>query len=57
MEYFILILENLAWMQNQFLGGIIDSMKAGSQWGMMRGLEGVRELMHQSWLAKGLGLG
>ena len=28
-------------------------MKAGSLWGMMRG---VRKSIHQSWLAKGLGL-
>ena len=31
--------------------------KAGSLWGMMRGVEGVRRSIHQSWLAKGLGLG
>ena len=29
---------------------------AGSLWGMMRGV-GVRKLIYQSWLAKGLGLG
>ena len=28
-----------------------------SLWGMMRGVRGVRESIHQSWLAKGLGLG
>ena len=27
------------------------------QWGIMRGLGGVRKSIHQSWLAKGLGLG
>ena len=29
---------------------------AGSLWGMMRGVGGVRKSIHQSWLAKGLGL-
>ena len=33
-----------------------DSRKAGSLWGMMRGVGGVRKSIHQSWLAKGLGL-
>ena len=32
------------------------SRKAGSLWGMMRGVGGVRKSIHQSWLAKGLGL-
>ena len=32
-------------------------MKAGSPWGMMRGVGGVRKSEHQSLLAKGLGLG
>ena len=31
-------------------------MEAGSLWGMMRGVGGVRKSIHQSWLAKGLGL-
>ena len=43
--------------QYQFLSGIRDSRKAGSLWGMMRGVGGVRKSEHQSWLAKGLGLG
>ena len=30
--------------------------EAESLWGMMRGVEGVRKSLHQSWLAKGLGL-
>ena len=34
-----------------------DSRKAGSLWGMMRGVGGVRKSIDQSWLAKGLGLG
>ena len=57
MECFRLLLEHLAWIEHQFLSGIRDSRKAGSLWGMMRGVEGVRKSIHQSWLAKGLGLG
>ena len=30
---------------------------AGSLWGMMKGVGRVRKSIHQSWLAKGLGLG
>ena len=56
MECFRLLLEHLAWIKHQFLSGIRDSMKAGSLWGMMRGMGGVRKSIHQSWLAKGLGL-
>ena len=41
----------------QFLSGIRDSRKTGSLWGMMRGVGGVRKSEHQSWLAKGFGLG
>ena len=43
--------------EHQFLSGIRDSRKAGSLWGMMRGVGGGRKSIHQSWLAKGLGLG
>ena len=43
--------------QHQLLSGIRDSRKAGSLWGMMRGVEGVRKSIHQSWLAKRLRLG
>ena len=56
MECFRLLLEHLAWIENQFLSGIRDSRKAGSLWRMMRGVEGVRKSIHHSWLAKGLGL-
>ena len=56
MECFKLILEHLAWIEHQFLSGIRDSRKAGSLWGMMRGVGGVRKSEHQSWLAKRLGL-
>ena len=57
MECFRLLLENLAWIEHQFLSGIRDSRKAGSLWEMIRGVGGVRKSIHQSWLAKGLGLG
>ena len=43
--------------QASVLSGIRDSRKAGSLWSMMRGVGGVRKPIHQSWLAKGLGLG
>ena len=57
MECFRLLLEYLAWMEHQFLSGIRDSRKAGSLWGMMRGVGGVRKTRDQSWLANELGLG
>ena len=57
MESFRLLFDHLAWIKDQFLSGIRDSRKAESLWGMMRGVEGVRKSIHQSWLAKGLGLG
>ena len=57
MECFKLLFNHLAVIEDQFLSGIRDSRKAGSLWGMMRGVEGVRKSIHQSWLAKGLGLG
>ncbi len=56
MEYFRLLLEHLAWIAHQFLTGIRDSRKAGNLWGMLRGVGGVRKSIHQSWLAKGVGL-
>ena len=37
-------------------GTSINSRKVVSLWGMMRGVAGVRKSIHQSWLAKGLGL-
>ena len=57
MECFRLLFNHLAWIEHQFLSGIRDSRKAGSLWAMMRGVGGVRKSIHQSWLAKGLGLG
>ena len=57
MEWFRVLFDYLAWIEHQFLSGIRDSRKAGSLWGMMRGVGGVRKSIHQSWLAKGLGLG
>ena len=56
MECFRLLFDHLAWIEHQFLSGIRDSRKAGSLWGMMRGVGGVRKSIHHSWLAKGLGL-
>ena len=57
MECFRLLFDHLARIEHQFLSGIRDSRKTGSLWGMMRGVGGVRKSIHQSWLAKGLGLG
>ena len=57
MECFRLLFDHLAWIEHQFLSGIRDSRKAGNLSGMMRGVGGVRKSIHQSWLAKGLGLG
>ena len=57
MECFRLFFNHLAWIKHQFLRSIWDSRKAGSLWGMMRGVRGVRKSIHHSWLAKGLGLG
>ena len=56
MKCFRLLFNHLAWIEHQFLSGIRDSRKAGSLWGMMRGVVGVRKSIHQSWLAKGLRL-
>ena len=39
------------------LSSIRDSRNAGNLWRMMRGVGGARKSKHQSWLAKGLGLG
>ena len=56
MECFKLLLEHLAWIENQFLSSIRDSRKPRSLWGMMISVGGVRKSIHQSWLVKGLGL-
>ena len=56
MKCFRLLFDHLAWIEHQFLCGRRDSRKAGSLWGMMRGVAGVRKSIHQSWLAKRLGL-
>ena len=55
-ECFTLLLEHLAWIEHQSLSGIRDSRKAGSLWGMIRGVGGVKKSIHQNWLAKGLEL-
>ena len=57
MECFRLLFDHLAWIEHQFLSAIRDSRKVGSLWGMMRCVGGVRKSIHQSWLAKGWGLG
>ncbi len=57
MECFRLLFDHLAWIEYEFLSGIRDSRKAGSLWGIMTGVGGVRKSLHQSWLTKGLGLG
>ena len=57
MECFRLLFDHLAWIEYQFLSGTRDSRKAGSLWGLMRCVGGVRKSIHRSWLAKGLGLG
>ena len=56
MECFRLLSDHLAWIEHEFLSGIRDSRKAKSQWEMMRGVGGVRKSIHQSSLAKRLGL-
>ena len=56
MKCFRLLFNHLAWIEHHFLSGIRDSRKARSLWGMMRGVGEVRKSIHQSWLAKGLGL-
>ena len=57
MECFRLLFDHLACIKHQFLSCIRDSRKAGSLWGVMTGGGKVRKSIHQSWLAKGLGLG
>ena len=57
MECFRLLFDHLAWIEYHFLSGIRDSRKAGSMWGRMRDVGGVRKSIHQSWLVKGIGLG
>ena len=57
MECFRMLFDHLAWIEHQFLSDIRASRKAGSLWGMIRGVGGVRKSIDQSGLAKGLGLG
>ena len=56
-ETYGMLLINLAWIVHQFLSDLRDLRKAGSLWGVMIGVGGVRKSIHQSWLAKRLGLG
>ena len=50
------VFDHLVWIEHQFLSSIRDSKKAGSLWGMMRGVGGVRKSIQHSLLAKGLRL-
>ena len=50
------VFDHLTWIEHQFLSGIRKSMMAGSVWGTLIGVGAVRKSIHQSWLAKGLGL-
>ena len=56
MECFKLLFDHLALIRHQFLSCIRDSRKAGSLWGIMRRVRGVRKSIHQSWLAEEWGL-
>ena len=51
------VFDHIAWVEHQSLSGIRDSRKAGSLWGMIRGVGGVSKSIDQSSLAKRLGLG
>ena len=54
---FRLLLEHFALIEHQFLSGIRDLRKAGTLWGMMRGVGEVRKTEQQSWLTEELRLG
>ena len=56
MEYFRLLFDHLAWIEHQFLSSIRDSRKARESVRDDERIGGVRKSIHQSWLAKGLGL-
>ena len=51
MECFRLLLNYLAWIEHLLFRDIRDSRKPGSLWRMIRGVGGVRKLIHRSWLA------
>ena len=57
MEWFGVLFEHFAWIEHHIFSCIRDSRKAASLCGMMRGVGGVKKSIHQSWLAKRLGLG
>ena len=57
MECFRMLFDHLAWIKHEFLSGFRDSRKAGSLWGMRRGVGRVGKSIHPSWLAKQFGLG
>ena len=52
MKCFRPLFPHLAWIEHQFLSGIRDRRKAGSLWGLVRGVVGVRKSEHGRWLAK-----
>ncbi len=54
MECFRLLFDHPTWIEHQFFSGIRDSRKAGSLWGMMRGVGGVRKSIHLSWFYSSL---
>ena len=47
MECFRLLFDHLAWIEQEFLSSIRDSRNAGSLWGMMRDVGGVRKSIRQ----------
>ena len=51
MECFRLLFDHLAWIEWH------KRFKARGLWGIMKRVGGARKSIHQSWLAKGLGLG
>ena len=57
MECFRLLFDHFAWIEHQFLSGIRDSRKAGSLWGMMRGMGGVMEVNTPELIGQSIPLG
>ena len=53
MECFRLLFDHLSWIEHQFLSGRRDSRKAGSRWGIRRGVGGLTKSIHQNSFAKG----
>ena len=57
LEWFRLLFGASSMNRASVLSNIRDLRKAESLWGMMRGVGRIRKSIHQSWLAKRLGLG